>query len=183
MSFCLGRAENLDHFTGAVPHAGIIGHRPVAAEQIFADRLGYVGGQSLAAPLRVFGQGRPLPFHKKLIGTMKGFRDVYLPVFKSEPRFISLRIGRQQLLDREIACFGDNHIKRFFIEITVLFEPGHLVDLKLLIKNKIDVPPVCNHLCHGYGYLLSCIYKKNEPLKIEGWNPWNIESYFHSLNP
>jgi hypothetical protein len=54
----------------------------------------------------------------------------------------------QHLFDAERPGFGDHHVHHFLVQVAVLFGFKQLLDFQLFVEDKVDVPAVCDLLCH-----------------------------------
>ena len=138
----------LDHLAGAVAHAGVVHQGVIAAVKVF--RSGHVDGmrQALPAEPGVLGQGRPLPLDEQFVGTAETFGHRHPPLVEVDPDPVPLGIGRQKLLDGEIARLGQDHVEHFAVQPGVLLLFQGILGVHLFVKHEIDIAAIGNDLCH-----------------------------------
>ena len=72
-----------------------------------------------------------------------------MSVVKSTALFVRFPVTGQQFFEGQVPGLGYDHIDGFPAERFKRIMPAQLCHIQLFVKNKIHIPSVCNHLCHG----------------------------------
>ena len=99
-------------------------------------------------PFGILGHGQPLAFDVAFVGLLEFRRGGNDPLFQLDTLGVTDRLGRQDFLDRQFACLADHQIDGLAVEFGEFIVRAEFLDLELLVEHKIDIPAVCNLLCH-----------------------------------
>jgi hypothetical protein len=128
----------------------------VSPVKIIGSRQGNGSGYALSPPFWIITHGDPLPFPEQLMEPVKGLGYRYSAVFQGAPLLIRFPEIGKKFLNCQIPCLGNHHIDSFSIKIFKPFILTQAFNVKLLMKNKIHIPPVGDHLLGHYSLLFSC---------------------------
>ena len=142
-------AKSLHQFSGTVGQSRIHHEGVVGSVQVLGCGQTHGFGHPLPSPLRVLVHGQPLPLFELLPRPVETFRHRHPSVVKGATLRITLFLRRQNLFDRQFPDFGNDHVHCFFVELCEIFMLAQTSNFKLLVEHKIDIPPICDYLCHG----------------------------------
>ena len=120
-------------------------------EQLVSDRDHQIR-KSLAPQLRVAVDIDPASLAEPFVDVVEVGGRIHLAIVEAATHAIAFRIGRTQLLFRELGRLVDDHVKGRPVEFPVPVQSEELVGPELFPEGKLDVPYVRLVRAHSFSF-------------------------------
>ena len=82
------------------------------------------------------------------VGALTDLVNRHVAVFKVGALPVPFCLRGHNLLDSQVAGFGYDEIYGFSVEFGKHVMLAQFLDLQLVVKDKVNIPAICNLLCH-----------------------------------